>query len=391
MKKIGAILILLCVVLQSCSFPVNLIGNPPTEISIPSPISTQVPTNSPTLTPSPTPKSYNPTPDLMVAPEDIKNFKLTSGNDQSPAPIGFRERFAYPVGGIEGWPGCEDSTILPFFLNSPTIFEALSVDPWNEDRIDTCGWAEGETVKITVIKPDGSQEYSTQTYESGMSVSYRPQMDYGMQLGDYSVIFESPSGTLELNFSIVRPSSPGMAKVDNHTYYVFGLAPGEPVSILVYSISTEDRTVNMVTWGNSTVDDRGELLLDYAVEDDLLVVVGDASYYDVWSNVFWGIFIGDKIFYEQADPCEGSPMSRLQTWDLAYVLDGSPNNVRSSPSISADLVGTVMPGTVLYVGKNTPVCADGYLWWYVFPKGTKGPEGWTAEGKGSAYWLAPLK
>ena len=391
MKKTAA-LIFLVVLLLSCSFPIGGVEKPSAETAILSisPATPQSATFTPQITPSPTPKTYNPSPELMVAPEDIKTVVLSEGIDQSSAPDGFRKRFVYPIGGIEGLAGCENSTSTPFFQNTPTVFDALSEDPWNENAIETCGWTEGETVSITVTKPDGTQEVSTQTYESGVSVTYRSTMEYGMQLGDYSVTFESPSGRLALDFSVVRPSSPGLAKVNAHTYYAFGFQPGEPVFILMYRISTEDRTIRMFAWEKTTVDDRGELLLDYEVGDNLLAVVSDVSYYSYWSNIFWGIFIGDQIYYNQVDPCAGAPFSRLQTFDLVYVLEGSPNNVRSSPSIDADLVGTAMPGTVLYVGKNSPVCADGYLWWYVYPKDAIGPDGWTAEGKGSVYWLAPV-
>ena len=144
----------------------------------------------------------------------------------------------------------------------------------------------------------------------------------------------------------------------------------------------------MTSWTETTLDERGELLVDDNSSAELLAVVGDTNGL-YWSNVFWGIFIGNKVFFKNFEECAGTPISRLQPWDLAYVLEGSPNNVRSSPSITADLVGTVMPGTVLYVGKNEPICADGYLWWYVFPKDSKDPQGWTAEGKGADYWLAP--
>ncbi len=391
-KRTLLILVVSLMFLQGCSSSEEMLEKEAVE----TPASTQLlPTQAISIAPKntlfPTQKSYNSSPELMVVPENIKKEVLFHIEGQTGAPEGFRELFVYPIGGIEGGVGCEDTgASAPYFLHSPSIFEALSTDPWGEDRIDTCGWASGESINITVTKPDGTQEIIVQTFDGYMSVSYRPLMAFGMQLGEYSITFDGPSGSISHGFTIVRPTLPGMAKVNEHDYFVFGLDENEPIIILSYKISQEDHTIRLITWKEAVADYRGELFVEDKVAGDLLAVVGDLGIV-VWSDVYWGIFIGDKIFYQQVAPCDGAPMSRLQSYDMAYVLEGAPNNVRSSPSVAADLVGTVAPGTVLYVGKKDPVCAEGYLWWYVFPKDGIEPTGWTAEGKGSVYWLAPLK
>jgi hypothetical protein len=390
LKKIFSTLVLILFLLQACSLPKVFADKRATETPIPSPIPSLTASVIPQITPSPTPKSFDPSPVRMVASDDTKIETLSTAVMQTDPPSWLRKRFVYPVGGIEGWPYCEAVSETPYFLNSPTTFYALSSDPWNEDRIATCGWGEGEKVTITVTNPDGTQEINSQSFEDGQGISYRPEMKYGMQLGEYSITFESPSGTLSSSFEIVAPNQPGIIEAAEKKYFVYGFQPGEHVYILAYIISQDDRTIRMTTWVETTLDERGELLLYNKSSADLLAVVGDSNGL-YWSNVFWGIFIGDKVFFKNFDVCAGTPTSRLQPYDLAYVLEGSPNNVRSSPSISADLVGTVMPGTVLYVGKQDPVCADGYLWWYVYPKVGMDPTGWTAEGKGSVYWLAPAK
>lgn len=389
MKKANLInLLLVLFFLQSCTPSNDIPANQPAKILTRSASSTSPVLITPQITQSPSLKSFDPSPQRFVASDETKKETLTATAKLTSPPAWLRTRFVYPVGGIEGWPYCETESTTPFFLNAPTTFHAMTPDPWNEDRIDTCGWGESENVNITVTNPDGSQEISSQTFKDGSGVSYRPEMKYGMQLGEYSITFESPSGMLTSSFDILSPNQPGLIEAADKKYFVYGFQPGEHAYILSYIISQSDRTIRMTTWTETTLDEHGELLLDDNSSANLLAVVGDSNGL-YWSNVFWGIFIGDKLFFKNFEKCEGTPTSRLQPYDLAYVLEGSPNNVRSSPSISADLVGTVMPGTVLYVGKKEPTCADGYLWWYVFPKDSIDPQGWTAEGKGADYWLAP--
>ena len=73
---------------------------------------------------------------------------------------------------------------------------------------------------ITVTNPDGTQEISTQTFEDDSGVSYRPEMKYGVQLGEYSVTFESPSGMLTSSFDIISPNQPGLTEASDKKYFV---------------------------------------------------------------------------------------------------------------------------------------------------------------------------
>lgn len=389
MKKVNLFnLLFVLFFLQSCTPSKDLPANQPAKSPTPSASTTPTISITPQITQTPTAKSFDASPQLFVASDETKKESLPAKAKQDSLPNWIRTRFTYPVGGIEGWPYCETDSTTPFFLNAPTTFYAMVPDPWNEDRIDTCGWGEDEKVTITVTNPDGTQEISTQTFEDDSGVSYRPEMKYGVQLGEYSITFESPSGMLTSSFDIIPPNQPGLIEAADNRYFFYGFQPGEHAYILAYNISKDDRTIRLTTWTETTLDERGELLVDDNSSAELLAIVGDDNGL-YWSNVFWGIFIDNKLFFKNLEECPGTPTSRLQTWDLAYVLEGSPNNVRSSPSITADLVGTVVPGTVLYVGKNEPICADGYRWWYVFPKDSKDPQGWTAEGRGADYWLAP--
>ncbi len=75
---------------------------------------------------------------------------------------------------------------------------------------------------------------------------------------------------------------------------------------------------------------------------------------------------------------------------IAQVSDTPPvpNQVRTSPSTSATVVGRLQPGETMEI-LNGPECTNGWIWWYV-----RGLEqdlrGWTAEGNGSSQYLLPV-
>ena len=84
--------------------------------------------------------------------------------------------------------------------------------------------------------------------------------------------------------------------------------------------------------------------------------------------------------------CEGFVPSRLKILDYGFVLTRTANNLRAAPALSGAVVGQIPAGAEFYVWQG-PVCADGYAWWQVEYDDLRG---WTAEGQGKEYWLAPL-
>lgn len=77
--------------------------------------------------------------------------------------------------------------------------------------------------------------------------------------------------------------------------------------------------------------------------------------------------------------------ARLTAGQTAQVTPGTPNNVRSLPTVGADRVGQLPGGTRLTV-LDGPQCVDGFVWWFVESAEITG---WTAEGSDGSYWLEP--
>lgn len=378
--------------LAVCLFPLTGCRNTAAPISQPAdpssaPTSVQAvePVPAATATPSlvPTAKAV----EMMIAPEGTKSITLQAGQGGPEPPPGFRQTIIHPVGGMEDMNFCETTPDRPTLVSAPTEYEALEKNAPAEKKFLTCGWKDGETVQTTLTRPDGSVETISRPVEVGSGISYSPTMEYGMQLGDYSISFKSPSGELTAVFKILWPTSPGMNKMDTENQYlVYGFKPGERAVILAYHQKDNNMEVN--AWQETDVDERGLLLIDDQSGSSDISVVGNESG-AVWSRWFIGLLVGDNLYYRQAPACEGAPASRLQPYSLAVVTENEPNNIRSGPSTSAVKIGLLEPGTVLLVQKEQPVCADGYLWWKVAPNGKYQPNGWTAEGKGSDYWLEP--
>lgn len=84
--------------------------------------------------------------------------------------------------------------------------------------------------------------------------------------------------------------------------------------------------------------------------------------------------------------CSTAPAPRLTAGRYGRVTPGLPNNIRSQPNSSAQLLGQVPPGAIFAV-LSSPTCASGLYWYQV---NYNGLVGWTPEGGSGQYWVEPL-
>ena len=85
--------------------------------------------------------------------------------------------------------------------------------------------------------------------------------------------------------------------------------------------------------------------------------------------------------------CFNSPPARLAPNSQAKVLPGVPNNIRSNIGTVGTQVLGVMPAGATFTITGIGQCDSQGLRWY--PISYQGVTGWTAEGQGSEYWIAP--
>ena len=84
--------------------------------------------------------------------------------------------------------------------------------------------------------------------------------------------------------------------------------------------------------------------------------------------------------------CPGTPETHLWVGADGVAAPGlGANNLRAQPDPNAAVIGTIPAGGAFTVTAGA-VCAGGFAWWQVDYQGTTG---WTAEGQGDTYWLAP--
>jgi dipeptidyl aminopeptidase/acylaminoacyl peptidase len=81
--------------------------------------------------------------------------------------------------------------------------------------------------------------------------------------------------------------------------------------------------------------------------------------------------------------------TRLSVGSRAVVTPGDfPNRVRSEPEVGDNITQMLYPGAIIKILEG-PVCVDDLVFWKVENAAIPGSVGWTAEGDGKEYWLAP--
>jgi hypothetical protein len=73
---------------------------------------------------------------------------------------------------------------------------------------------------------------------------------------------------------------------------------------------------------------------------------------------------------------------------MAQVSSGTPNIVRQAPGQSGGYLGQLPANEIIYV-LDGPRCTADMAWWYVADTQSR-LIGWTSEGQGTDYWLAPV-
>lgn len=84
-----------------------------------------------------------------------------------------------------------------------------------------------------------------------------------------------------------------------------------------------------------------------------------------------------------------SGWTRLSAGKLAVVIEEPANRARSEPQRGDNIIGK-LPATTRIQVLEGPVCADGLIFYRVSSHLIDGGVGWTAEGDGTDYFLAPV-
>ena len=105
----------------------------------------------------------------------------------------------------------------------------------------------------------------------------------------------------------------------------------------------------------------------------------------VWGQQGWNVTVGTTPAATSI-ACAGTLPPRLTVGGQGRVLPDTPNNLRTSPSVTAARSGQIPVGGTFTITAG-PECRDGIVWWAV-DYGTL--SGWTAESQGEAYFVEPV-
>jgi hypothetical protein len=158
---------------------------------------------------------------------------------------------------------------------------------------------------------------------------------------------------------------------------------GEPISeVDLYSFEVIEGPIciNGVAWWGihlQTLAIQGEMQLDESV----MYWIEEAQSESTNNGFLYNVFPVSRTNTDCSDTLRSY---FLPIGQPAYVLAGrGANNVRSQPSLSGELMGSIPEGAVFDI-LDGPVCADNIIWWRVNYKRLLG---WTAGGDSEARFV----
>lgn len=351
-------------------------------------------------------------------PPQIVPFSAATASKIAPAEL-IQHADLFTGGG--SYPGCMETMRT---LEGPTLdYQPYNLDLTDIAMISTCGWQPGETVKVTVMDPQGRLS-SVQVKAvpaanvpgtQQVSISYQPGVD--MPEGKYRFFFEG-SGSVRAKVNYLRPRAARMYVVSvdpfqpasgavgpKHRLMLDGFLPEEPVKLFAYQL--KDETIQFYAWQSYTVDRLGRLWVDVDLPE--IAAVTEMVYYAYGRDahtVPLKRFTADGFpatLYLPLDPyCPGAQPSRLvgsqQVTAMQAVVAaadagaaGGPVTLHEQPGFGARLAGTVKdPAAAQMRTFGYPRCIDGEYWWQVSVRSAP-YFGWAAEGFQGSYLLAPAK
>ncbi len=276
-----------------------------------------------------------------------------------------------------------------------------------------CGYAEGEEPNAELILPSGKKEtLPVSTLDNVFGVQdgcyiARISSFLGMELGNYTLTFEHPLKDLTRTITVTYPDSEVVVyayRDDKLINFLMGFRPNSELTLRFYvEESSETEEVDQIGLGSYvasrtiTTDENGVAAIEVQIARSSPYQGQRTGFVVDAPNPMYSYAIV-KVPHTGGDtttpsPCFGFELpSRLSIGMSARVLPGDPNLINSKPSrpskhADSRSIGKIPSGQVATV-IDGPACRDNIVWWKVQYNGITG---WTGEGEGAVYWLAPAK
>lgn len=118
------------------------------------------------------------------------------------------------------------------------------------------------------------------------------------------------------------------------------------------------------------------------------VAAYDAEGWTAEGQVGAGYYLGRTNRSPQEGAAASCASRRLKVGMVVAVSDGVRQRVHREARKSSPQTAWLYPNAPVTLVKG-PVCADGWVWWYISGDGGR-LAGWTSEGDGAKAWLAPV-
>jgi hypothetical protein len=308
------------------------------------------------------------------------------------------------VGG-GAYPGCQD------LLETPVVdYKIDQLDLTGITLIATCGWQPNETVKVTLMDPEGkftSTEVKAvpspnrkDIYQ--VNIIFQPGVD--APEGKYRFTLQG-SATLKTPVFFNKPDGPRLyaAATDRfqpvfktlggkHTLRLEGFLPNEAVKLLVYRM--EGSIANFYAWQDMKTDSTGRLIVetnlpDISPDSELLFSAYGQETHSVQMERFSPTGVRISRQFDMDLYCPGAQTPRPASGNTIRAAGFPLLDVHQQPGFGSRITIQI-PGDTYARVYDQPKCIDHAFWWKVF---LSKPIlfGWVAESFQGKYLIEPVK
>jgi hypothetical protein len=212
----------------------------------------------------------NPLQKATPSPSEFKKiqiFNLSTAKKTKPNDVLDQMNFGGRGGGGFGEEVCDMNPPI-FVLNPGIAFR------YRDNDVLTCGWVNGEEVKITLTDPQKNKV----VLNDKNSTNYRTFEFYPITEipGNYNLLFEGKTKVVEYEFKLEDPGNQPGDYIDSEKgyLYIFNFSPNEHVRVIAYQFVNSG--YEFVGWNDYKVSELGQLKvkIDSGLEYH---VIGDKS------------------------------------------------------------------------------------------------------------------
>lgn len=305
------------------------------------------------------------------------------------------------------YPGCQDE------LETPVVdYKIDQIDLTGITLIATCGWQPDETVKITLMYPDGKISTSETKATSSrtrkdiyqVNITFQPGID--APEGKYRFTLQGSTATLKTPVFFNRPIGAKLyaaaedklkpvfkAMGGQHSLRLEGFLPNEAVKLLAYRM--EGSIAKFYGWQDIKTDGTGRLIVEtnlpeISPDTEMIFSAYGQETHSVQMERFSSAGVRISRQFDMDLYCPGAQTPRLASGNTIKPVSGAAKvNIHQQPGFGSRLT-IQAPGDTPMRIYDQPKCIDHAYWWKV---SLAKPIlfGWVAESFLEKYLVEPVK